>query len=1108
LAIVNKLKIKPLDQEREQIVKRHTKDPEAYSFYLKGRYFYNKRTEKDLERSIEDYRAAIARDPAFALPYAGLADTYSTMGFYHWLPMAEAKTMAKEASMKGLEIDDAIGETHAAYANIILWFDWQWARAEEEYKKALELSPSDVEARHMYAHLLESSGRMEEALVEMRRALELEPLSINLNTCLAQILFFARRTDEAIDRLGKTIEMDPAFPLQYFWLGRSYLQKGMLEEAVKTFEKGTQYPAIHAIALGGLGHAYALAGRRDDARRILDQMDRLSKERHIDSYYLAFVHAGMKDPEKTLDYLERACDEGDMYLFSLKVDPAFEDLQGHPRFRELMKRTGLAGFPAADAVTSQEPVIMTTIGFEPGIGRTVAHYHLLGKIGEGGMGVVYKAEDTKLRRTVALKFLPPEMTRDKTAAARFLREAQTAAALDHPNICTVFEINEEGGQTYISMAYIEGVSLKEKIALGPLGIEEALDIASQLAEGLRAAHTRGIIHRDIKPGNIMLTPAGQVKIMDFGLAKFNRGVDVTQTAAVIGTIAYMSPEQARGDPVDQRTDVWSFGTVLYEMLSGRLPFGKRPEQLLYFAILNEKPEALRSAQPNVPRAIERIVMKALEKDPVRRHQNMDEFIYDLTAFRPSAAVVTPPEPKRSIIVLPFENISPDPDQEYFCDGMTEELITDLSHIHDLLVISRSSAMTFKGTIKTIPEIARSANVRYVLEGSVRKAGTSLRITAQLIDAANDAHVWAEKYTGTTGDVFDIQEKVSRAIAEEIKLQLTPEEEARISERRIDNIEAYEYYLKARREIYKLTKDGLDNALRYLEKGLEIVGENVLLYACMGNVYYQYWNYGVRPDLSNLQKAKECAERVFALEPDSPHGHFLLGLLQTFINPPQAIKHFKRVLAVDPYHPETLLWLSIYLVFQGKKTDAEVFLERLFRVDPLNTIVKILPGNLHFHCGWFETALKELKNVYDSDPDHFVAQFHYARALAYINRRREASTIMKDLLEKMPGDMRTRVFELYMVAFQGEKSKLARLMSPEFLAWAQRDWMACLWLAEIFSLLQEKDKALDWLSRAVDLGSINYPFLNEFNPLLSNVRCEPRFQKLMERVKREWEDFEV
>ncbi len=732
-------------------------------------------------------------------------------------------------------------------------------------------------------------------------------------------------------------------------------------------------------------------------------------------------------------------------------------------------------------------------------------YKVIQKVGEGGMGIVYEARDTRLDRTVALKFLSADLTRDQEAKQRFVQEARAAAALNHPNITTIYETDEYQGKTFIAMEFIPGQSLKKRLGEGPLALDEAKGLAIQVAEGLKEAHDTGIVHRDIKPANIMLTGKGMAKITDFGLAKLSGEADLTKASTIMGTVAYMSPEQARGQKTDHRTDIWSLGCVFYEMLSGERPFKSTHDQALLYSVLNEEPAQLSSLRPEIPSNIARIVYNALTKDQNHRYQDLKDFIQDLKTAQVFRLEL--PKQEKSIVVLPFKNISPEQYTEYFSDGLTEEIITDLSKLKKLRVISSTSAMMLKQTKKPITTIGRELDVQYVLEGSVRKAGQNLRITAQLIDARNDIHVWAEKYRGTLDDVFDIQEKVSRSIVDEIKLKLTPEEEAEIGERGIENIQAYEYYLRARREIYTLTRDGLDNALQYLRKGLDIVGENVLLYSCMGNVYYQYWNYGVWPDLSNIQKAEECAQKVFELEPDSKHGHFLLGLLQIFINPPQALQHFKRVLSEDPHHPETLLWLSIYLVFQGQQKYAEIFLERLTKVDPINAIVKILPGHLHFHCGRLELALETIKKVFDTDPNHFVAQFYYARALAYAGRREEAVAIA-DLLAKDSGDMRAQLFRLYKFAFQGKGLEVQRSISQEFITWSRRDWMASFWLSEIFALINENDKALDWLRQAADLGFINYPFLNEYNPYLKNLRKEVRFQKLMEEIRPQWVNFEL
>jgi TolB-like protein/Tfp pilus assembly protein PilF len=341
LAIVDNLKLKLLKGEKTKLIKRHTNDPEAYNLYLQGRYFYNKRTEDDLKRSIDCYKRALDKDPKFAIAYSGLADAYSNYAFYHLIPVEEACSKAKEFTLKGLEVDDSVGETHAAYANYLLWFEYKWTEAEEEYRKAIELSPSDVEARHMYAHLLESLGRFSEAIAEMGKALELEPLSINLNHCMGNILFFSGDYNGAIDLFQKTIEMDPNFPLQYLYLGRAFQQTGEIQKAIEIFEKGTKFPQINAPVLGGLGFAYAKAGREKEARKILDKLLNLSEEKYVDPYYIAYVYMGLRDREKAFEYLEKCLDVGDMYVFYLPIDPTFAELHEDPRYQEIMRRIGL-----------------------------------------------------------------------------------------------------------------------------------------------------------------------------------------------------------------------------------------------------------------------------------------------------------------------------------------------------------------------------------------------------------------------------------------------------------------------------------------------------------------------------------------------------------------------------------------------------------------------------------------------------------------------------------------------------------------------------------------------------------------------------------------------
>ena len=470
----------------------------------------------------------------------------------------------------------------------------------------------------------------------------------------------------------------------------------------------------------------------------------------------------------------------------------------------------------------------------------------------------------------------------------------------------------------------------------------------------------------------------------------------------------------------------------------------------------------------------------------------------------------PPKKEKSIIVLPFENISPDPDQEYFSDGLTEEIITDLSHIHDLLVISRSSAMTFRGTRKTIPEIAQTVNVRYVLEGSVRKAGNNLRITAQLIDGMTDSHLWANKYSGTLDDVFNIQEKVSRSIVDALSVELSPAEDENLSKRPIKNMQAYECYIKARQDIYTFTKDGIDKAVNLLQDGLEIIGKNALLYAGMGYAYSQYVNVGVGHE-EYVNKAEEYAKMALELEPDHSEAHLVLGFLNLVFygNPKKSIQHFKQALKICPDDADVLFWLIAgYGTTWGKPKEARKLYNRLLRVDPLNhwaysgyVLDVMVEGKLDLS---FNYITKWVRKV----PQYPVALFFSAQFLAYCNYYKEASTLVTENAQTDSKDIYTKLSLFVKYAIDGDKSRINELLTIDFVKTIRRDCQNSYFVSGLLALSGMKDEAFDWLENAVDRGFINYPFINEHDSLLGNIRSEPRFKELVKRVKHEWENFEI
>ena len=522
-----------------------------------------------------------------------------------------------------------------------------------------------------------------------------------------------------------------------------------------------------------------------------------------------------------------------------------------------------------------------------GPGTRIGVYEITTPLGAGGMGVVYQARDTRLDRTVALKFLPPELTRDGAAKERFLREARVASSLDHPNICTIYEVGEvpEGDvadtQIFIAMAHYDGETLKQRIDRGPLDVPDALDIAMQTARGLGKAHAAGIVHRDIKPANLIVTADGLVKILDFGVAKLVNEVGLTQTGTTLGTVTYMSPEQASGAAVDGRSDLWALGVVLYEMLAGRAPFAGEGSQAVIPNLLNREPEPLTMVRPDLPASLDRVVRRALSKDASQRYQQAVGCITELQAVRSqletaaTQAAETGHRATPSITVLPFSNLSSDPEQEYFCDGLAEELIDALARLKGLKVVARTSTFKFKGQADDIRRIGEQLNVATVLEGSVRKAGNRLRINAQLINISGGYHLWSERYDRTMDDVFAVQEEIAQAIVAKLKVELVGETDAPLVKTSTTNPEDHSLFLQARHHMMRFTGPGYARALECLDAALAIDPDYAMAHAGIG------WLHNTRSVLGQVEpreafpRGLEAAERALSIGPEC--GAARLGL---------------------------------------------------------------------------------------------------------------------------------------------------------------------------------------------------------------------------------------
>ncbi|MDH3285456.1 MAG: protein kinase, partial [Acidobacteriota bacterium] len=516
------------------------------------------------------------------------------------------------------------------------------------------------------------------------------------------------------------------------------------------------------------------------------------------------------------------------------------------------------------------------------IGRTVSHYRILEKLGEGGMGVVYKADDLKLHRTVALKFLAPRALESEQERERFVREARAAAGLDHPSVCTVYEIDEADGRFFIAMAYVDGVTVKERLESGALPVEDAVSLATQVAQGLLAAHERGIVHRDVKGGNIMLGTDGRAKLVDFGLARASEIDPGGETAVLEGTPAWMSPEQLRGEPLDARTDIWSLGVVLYEMLAGKPPFtGRHPGQVVY-SVLHEDPAPLAPGNPDIPPELDGIVGRALAKRREDRYADAGELLSDLESFSAGATSGLPrrtgedTQARRSIAVLAFADMSPERDQEYFCDGLAEEIIGCLTHVTGLRVASRTSSFAFKGRPGDVRAIGRELGVETVLEGSVRKADSRLRITCQLIDVSGGYHLWSDQFDRELCDIFAIQEEIAQSVARALEVELSEREARALECCETSDVQAYEFYLRGRQFFYRSKRKDIEHAIEMFSRAVAQDPSYARAHAGLADCHsYLYMYFGGAAD--DLRRAGEASAAALELDPGLAEAHAARGL---------------------------------------------------------------------------------------------------------------------------------------------------------------------------------------------------------------------------------------
>ena len=748
----------------------------------------------------------------------------------------------------------------------------------------------------------------------------------------------------------------------------------------------------------------------------------------------------------------------------------------------------------------------------PRPGGTLSHFRILEQIGEGGMGVVFRATDERLDREVALKLLPAGALASGEERAVCHREARTLSRLNHPAIATLYDVGEEGGQDFLVMELVEGETLEQKLALGPLAEAEITTIGEQIATALQAAHEEQVVHCDLKPGNVMVTPRGQVKVLDFGIARLLRPRDAklkalpTASAPFSGTLPYMAPEQLMEGRADARTDLYSLGVVLYHMATGRPPFENGVPLVLANQIINAPPPPPARFRPDLSARLEEIILKCMEKVPAERYQSAADIAVDLRRAaapreRAAARAGERVESQRieSLAVLPLENLSRDPEQEFFADGMTESLISNLAQVGALRVISRTSAMQYKGVRKSLPEIARALNVEAIVEGAVFRAGDRVRITVQLIEASSDRHLWAQSYERDVGDVLALQGELAQAIASEVRVKLTPGEQERLGGTRAVNPRAYEAYLRGRHCWNKRIPAEVRRAVDFFRQAIEADPAYAAAYAGLADAYNILADLGTVPPLEAASRSRAATSRALELDPRLAEAHTSLAFIRFFFDWDWegAERSFREAIALNPNYATARQWFSELLASQARFDEAIAEGRQAEALDPLAFIIATSVADVLYFQRRYEEAIAQLRRVIEMEPTFAPARNDLARVLAQNGQTGEAIEEFLAAAELSAGDPRSHAGLGHAYALAGREAD-ARAVLEVLTERARSLTVSSHAIAVIHTALGEHREAFEWLDRACREHDRALVWL-KVHPRLDPLRSDPRFADVMRRV---------